>query len=161
MKKDRGTRGRWNAGDTLLVVLALLSVTGIMLRFFFLRLPTGSEVREYEIVARWANVDARTLSCVKEGDMLYTPAGEPFGKVVSISSEAAEITVTEGGLTYRVSAPDETRRDALITVLVSGHYSDGAFFRDGKRILGQGESYQLYSERAELTLRIVRMPTDS
>jgi hypothetical protein len=161
MKKNESLRGRWNSGDTLLILLALLSVVGILFRFFLWRQPLAKDLREYMIVAKWEGVDARTLSCVGEGELLYTPSGETFGKVVSISHEASVITVNEGGKAYRVSMPPQTTCDATLTVTVSGIFSDGVFFRDGKRILGVGECYLLYSERAELTLRVVRLSSNA
>ncbi len=155
MKHNASPRGRWNAGDTLLILLALLSAVGILVRFFGWRQQPTKDLRDYEIVAKWEGVDGRTLSCVEEGDVLYTPSGEHFGRIVSISRETSVLTVSEGGETYHVNAPLGTKCDATLTVTVSGVFSDDVFFRDGKRILGVGECYLLYSERAELALLIV------
>ena len=156
MKSKKREDRRWNAGDTLLILLAVLSVVGIVLRLLSWREPSGGETEGYEFLAKWEGVDVRTLACLDEGERLYTAAGDCFGEVVSVRTEAAEITLTEGGITYRTEAPEGVC-DAFLSVRVRGAFSDGVFFRDGKRILGLGESYLLHSQRTVLTLRIVRM----
>jgi hypothetical protein len=140
-----------------LILLAVLSVVGIVFRLLSWRTPSGGETAEYEFLAKWEGVNRETLACLDEGERLYTAAGEYFGQVVSVRTEAAEITLTDGGITYRGAAP-ESVCNVILTVRTRGAFRDGVFFRDGRRILGLGESYLLYGGRTQLTLRIVRMP---
>ncbi len=144
---------RMNAADWFLLLLALLSVCGILLRFWGMRNRSDEELQEYAVMAKWENADERTVSCLRAGDVLYTAGGERFGRVMSISSVPAEIELVSGGTVYRL--PSESRVNATVEIAVLGRLSDGQLFKDGTDALAVGQARKLYSSMTELPLTVM------
>ena len=142
-----------NAADWFLLLLAVLSVSGILLRFWGLRNRSDEELQEYAVVVKWENADGRTVSCLQVGDILYTAGGERFGRVLSISSVPAEVELVSGGNVYRL--PSETRVDVTVELAVRGRLSDGLLLKDGTDALAVGQERKLYSALTELPFTVV------
>ena len=148
-----GSSKRMNAADWFLLLLALLSVSGILIRFWGLRNRSDEELQEYAVVVRWENVDVRTVSCLQVGDILYTAGGERFGRVLSISSAPAEVELISGGTVYRL--PSEARMDVTVELAVLGRLSNGQFLKGGTDALAVGQERKLYSALAELPFTVL------
>ena len=150
---SRKSRGKWNTADWFLLLLALLSVGGILLRAWGLRRGKSEDLREYEIVAVWEDVDPRTVSCLEEDSVLYTAAGEAFGRVIWVEESPAVTELVANGELYRL--PSEQRLNVTVEITVRGSVSDGRFLREGIEPILSGQELRLYSDWAELPLRIV------
>lgn len=150
---SRKNKGRWNTADWFLLLLALLSIGGILLRAWGLRHGKNEDLREYAMRAVWESVDARTASCLTKDAILYTAAGEVFGWVISLETSPAVAELVADGELHRL--PSEQRLNVTVEIAVSGKMSDGYFLRDGIEAIVAGQELRLYSDWAELPIRIV------
>lgn len=145
---------RFRAVDLFLILLALFAVVGVFRRAGVFHANASDAQKEYLVSATWSDVDCRTVSCLQNGEWLYTNAGERFGQIVSIETAPHEISIWEGGRRFSATFPNGTQEDVFLTVLVNGNVHEGVFLRENGRALLSGESYRLYSARASLTLTI-------
>lgn len=131
MKKRRLDRS-----DISILLLLVLSVGGILWRH---ALPSreGSE-EVFTVQGEWAGVPAETAACLQVGDLLYTEAGERFGRVLQILGEESR-----------------DRQTLRLFVAVTGSSVDGVLYRGRTKGLYVGETYLLYSDRARILLRIL------
>ena len=146
---------RMNTADWFLILLVFFSVVGVLFRFFGLRGREREELSAISVTARWEDTDARTVACLASGEMLFTPAGEVFGRVISVEYVPAEVEILSGGMLYRVASP--TRVNATLEIEIMGRISRESFFnRQGER-MSAGQVLRLYSRRTELSLELLSM----
>ncbi len=143
---------RMNAADWFLILLAVLSVCGILLRLWGLRNRSSEELREYLVVMTWEDADARTVACLQAGELVYTAGGELFGRVLSISTEPSETELVSGGSVFRL--PSESRVDVTLELAVLCRASGGQLLKDGTEAFAVGKRQTLYSSMAELPLTV-------
>lgn len=162
MMRDRAeARGkRFRLTDFFLIFLLLLCVAGAVLRYWGMRSGTGDELKTYELTAEWRDEDYRTVSCLREGDLLYTAAGETFGEIVSVETVPALVRLREAGILYEGRLPENTRCDVRLTVRIKGSTAGGVLLRNGVYPLHIGESYILYTKLAEMHLFVVFCRTE-
>ena len=144
---------KMSLGDGFLLLLAVLSVSGILLRFWSIRRGGGEDLQEYAIYAQWENVDLRTADCLREGETLYTAAGEIYGIVLSMERLPAESEVAADGNLYRLAS--SARCDVRIRISVACREADGQLLRGGTESVTVGQTLKLYSRLAELPLVVV------
>ena len=131
MKKRRLDRT-----DLSILLLLMLSVGGILWRYALPPSEGSDEI--FSVRGEWASVPPETAACLREGDTLYTEAGERFGEILHIlEKESGE------------------SRTLRLTVAVSGSSVEGVLYRGRTKGLYVGETYLLYSDRARLFLRIL------
>lgn len=161
MTDSTGDRGRrFRLTDFFLILLFLLCAAGMVFRYWGMRSGTGEELKPYELTAEWRNEDYRTVSCLREGDLLYTAAGELFGEVISVETVPALVRLREAGVLYEGRLPENTRCDVRLTVRVMGRTTGGMLLRDGAHPVNAGESYTLYADLAEIHLWIIFCPLE-
>ena len=151
----RGTnrKKRMNLADVFLILLAVLSVSGILLRLWSIRQAEGMDLRGYAVETEWRDVNLRTADCLREGETLYTAAGEVFGTVLSMERMPSEVEVVSDGTVYRIAS--EMRCNVRIRLSVACRESDGQLLRGDGSALTVGQSLRLYSSFAETTLRVI------
>ena len=145
-------RRTWTAADLFLILLAVLSVVGFLVRFWGVRGQGEGDLRDYTLTVLWKSVDARTVDAIEEGDPLYTASGELFGYVISVQGQPSEVEVRQVGEVHRIASP--TRLDARIGIAVGGREADGQILSTDGGALLIGQTLTLYSARAELHVRI-------
>ncbi len=145
-------RMRWTGADLFLILLAVLSLIGFLLRFWGMQSRGEGDLRDYAVTVEWKNVDARTAQSLLEGDLLYTASGEMFGEVIALESVPTEVEVRQNGMILRVESP--TRQDVRIGIAVRGREADGQILKNGRDALMIGQALTLYSATAEITARI-------
>ena len=146
-------RGRMNGADWFLLILVILSVGGFLLRFWDMRRGRAADLQLISVTARWADVDQRTAACLREGEVLYTAAGEVFGTVRSLTVRPTEVETVAVGKTYRLES--QTRVDVTVDIRVQCRVSEGQFLRGGSEALSVGQQQRLYSPMAELTVKLL------
>lgn len=147
-----GTK-RLNSADWFFILLAVLSVCGILFRFLGLRQGKTNDLEDFTLIVEWSDIDIRTLECLEEDEVLYTAGGEVFGIVETVEWNPSEVETVFGGDVYRLRS--ESRVDATVHISVSGRVSDGQFFRNATESVTVGQKLKLYSERTELLLKVV------
>ena len=145
---------RFRAVDLFLILLTLFAVIGAFGRAGAFHANSSDAQKEYLVSAIWSDVDSRTVSCLQNGEWLYTNAGERFGQVTDIEISARETSIWDGGRRFSATFPKGTQEDVFLTVLVNGNVHEGVFLRENGRALLAGESYRLYSERVSLLLTV-------
>ena len=145
-------RRKWTAADLFLILLAMLSLVGFLVRFFGIRSRGEGDLQDYTVTVEWKNVDARTVSALQAGDLLYTASGEEFGEVIAIRTEPTEVEVRQGGTVWLVESPN--RLDAEIKIILRGREADGQILGRGRDALMIGQAWTLYSAMAELRVHI-------
>ena len=149
----KGQERSFNTTDWFLILLAILSLGAVLLRFLGLGKKESGVLQHFTIVVEWKNVDARTVACVQEGELLYTAAGEEFGVVRNVKIVSAEAEIVSGGEVYRVPSP--VLVNVTIELDVMGRVSDGRLVSRRGELLSAGSGMKLYSRRAELHLKIL------
>ena len=149
----KGQERSFNTTDWFLILLAILSLGAVLLRFLGLGKKESGALQHFTIVVEWKNVDARTVACVQEGELLYTAAGEEFGVVRNVKIVSAEAEIVSGGEVYRVPSP--VLVNVTIELDVMGRVSDGRLVSRRGELLSAGSGMKLYSRRAELHLKIL------
>lgn len=145
---------RFRAVDLFLILLALFAVVGVFRRAGAFHANASDAQKEYLVSATWSGVDVRTVSCLQNGEWLYTNVGEPFGQITEIEVAPHEISVWDGGKRFSETFPSGTQTDVFLTVAVKGNYHEDVFLRENGRSLLSGESYRLYSERTSMLLTV-------
>lgn len=156
--RGQNRKRRMNLADVFLILLAVLSVSGILLRLWRIRQAEGMNLREYAVETEWRDVDLRTVACLREGETLYTAAGEAFGTVLAMERTPCETEVIADGTVYRVVS--ETRCNVRIRLSVACRESDGQLLRGDGSALTVGQTLRLYSSLAELPLKVVLLSRD-
>ena len=149
----RKKKRRMNTADWFLILLSLLSLAGLVFRFFGMRKRYSDDLVSFAVTVRWNDVNARTVSCLKNGEILYTPAGEVYGTVVSVETVPAKEEILSGGAVYR--ADSVTRVNVILKIEVMGRAAEERFFTERGELLSAGQRVRLYSRRAELHLEIL------
>lgn len=152
MNERNETEGGFRLSDWFLVLLLALCIAGMVFRQWSLRRGGIGELAVYTVTAEWRDVDSRTADCLSEGEWLRTGAGELFGQVVRVERLPAAVRLSEGGQWYEGTWPDEARCGLVLTLSVQARESQGLLLRGGTHPLNTGETYLLYSGRAELRL---------
>lgn len=158
MKNEKNGGRRLRLTDFFLILLFLLCVAGVVFRVWDLNDRAPEESVPFAVAAEWRNADVRTAACLREGDVLYTAAGEIFGTVTSVTGTPARVRLREGGALYEGVYPDDTRCDLRLTVQVNGRLSGGILLRDGTREVNAGQVYRLYSDLVEIPLFVLFYP---
>lgn len=149
----KGTeRRKWTVGDVFLILLAVLSALGFLLRFWGISKRGEEELREYEILAEWKHAEVRTVEGLREGDALYTASGELFGRVITVEQIPSTVEIKKDGRIYRVESTD--RLDVRMVVSVTAREADGQILRAGREALMVGQTLCLYSMTLEIPVRI-------
>lgn len=143
-------RSKLNRTDRFLILVLLCCGVGIAWRAWELHRGTRMNDGEYEILAEWKNVDARTAACLSE-ETVYTASGEVFGRVVGINTFPAEVRMTDVGGTYLARPIESGRLDLQITLRFVGGEREGMILRGGMTPVAVGDVLKLYSERCELS----------
>jgi len=145
-------RKKWTVADVFLILLAILSLLGFLLRFRGIRNGEERELREYVIGVEWKNVDVRTVAGLREGDTVYTASGERFGRVVSMEQKPSAVELKKDGRIYRVES--QGRLDVRVNLAVTCREADGQVLRNGREALMIGQTLSLYAMTAEMSVRI-------
>ena len=145
-------RKKWTLADLFLILLAILSLLGIMLRFMGMRRGGGNDFSDYAVEMMWENVDLRTAAGLGVGEVLYVPSGEIFGRVISVDVRPSVVELRQDGKIHRVESIE--RCDVLVRVVVSARDADGQILSLGGDALMIGQTKCLYSMTAELPLLI-------
>ncbi len=145
-------RKKWTAADLFLILLAVLSLVGFLVRFWGIRRHGEGDLRDYTLTVLWKSVDARTVDAIAEGDPLYTASGELFGYVISVQGQSTEVEMRQDGEVHRIASP--TRLDARIGIAAKGREADGQILSTDGGALLIGQTLTLYSPTAELHVRI-------
>ncbi len=146
---------RLNGTDYFLILLLLCCAVGSVWRVWDLRSGERATDGEYELLAEWKNVDKRTADCLSVGETLYTASGERFGRVSAVTASPAVLTVLVGGEIYQAQPVESGRLDLFVTVQFEGGKRGGVILHAGSTPLAVGESLRLYSERCELSCKII------
>lgn len=151
--RGRNRKKRMNLADVFLILLAVLSVSGILLRLWSIRQAEGLDLREYAVETEWRDVDLRTAACLREGETLYITAGEVFGTVLSMERTPCETEIVSDGTVYRIAS--DVRCNVRVRLSVACRASDGQLLRRDGSALTVGQTLKLYSALAELPLKVV------
>ena len=145
-------RKKWTLADLFLILLAILSLLGILFRIVGMRKVGGDGFSDYAVEMMWENVDLRTAASVVVGEVLYASSGEIFGRVISVESRPFLVELRQNGKIHRVESIE--RCDVLVRVVVSARDADGQILSLGGNALMIGQTKCLYSMTAELPLLI-------
>ena len=148
----RTKRRKWTVADLFLILLAMLSLVGFLVRFSGIRSRGEGDLRDYTVAVEWKNVDVRTVGALQAGDLLYTASGETFGEVIALQTKPTEVEVRQDGAVWLVESP--SRLDAQIKIAVRGREADGQILGRGRDALMIGQAWTLYSATAELRVQI-------
>ena len=145
-------RKKWTLADLFLILLAILSLLGILFRIVGMRKVGGDGFSDYAVEMMWENVDLRTAASVVVGEVLYASSGEIFGRVISVESRPFLVELRQNGKIHRVESIE--RCDMLVRVVVRAREADGQILSLGGDALMIGQTKCLYSMTAELPLLI-------
>ena len=145
-------RKKWTLADLFLILLAILSLLGILFRIVGMRKVGGDGFSDYAVEMMWENVDLRKAASVVVGEVLYASSGEIFGRVISVESRPFLVELRQNGKIHRVESIE--RCDVLVRVVVSARDADGQILSLGGNALMIGQTKCLYSMTAELPLLI-------
>ena len=138
--------------DVILIVLALLSVAGLALRVGWMKQGSRESLSGFAVCAVWKNVDNQTAECLREGELLYTAAGEIFGRVLSLEAHPAVTETVWGGRVYRAESP--SRFDVELRLSVEGRFREEQLLWNGLEAVSVGQTKQLYSRMAEVKIAV-------
>ena len=138
--------------DWFLILIAVLSGVGLLLRFRGLGGETGEATEEFAVYATWEGADARTVACLREGEVLYTAAGEVFGRVLDMEIEAMEVELIAGGEVYRLASQDRKRVE--LRLAVACRLSEGMLMRSGGEPLAVGQQIRLYGRSVSVPITV-------
>lgn len=146
---------RLNVTDRFLILLFALCLVAVGARVWSLRGDAGRGLEPLEILVEWRDVDTRTVACLSAGELLYTAAGEAYGRVERIEYLPVEETLLQNGDLLRYEVPMEERCNARLTLSLEGRVDGGILLRNGTESVAVGERKTLYSERCEITVFIL------
>lgn len=156
--KGMHTKRRGSVLDLLLILLIVLSVTGLFWRRYVSERETASaDVFEYTVYAQSEIMDAMTFDCIQKGDRLYTPSGELFGEITALERMTAEVSLISNGVLYQGAWDAEVRCAARVEIRVSGRPTDHGVLVQGKRLTAGGSLPTLYSPFAALRLTVYKL----
>ena len=158
MRAEKNKR-RMGGADWLLLLITMLAAVGLVLRGRDLRQGIQAETKECAVWVTWENVYAETLACLRAGEQLCTAAGEPFGQILEITSEAAETEVIAGGTVFRVASTERRRAEILLSVPLRP--SGDLLLRESGEPLAVGQRLQLYARLAEVTVTVSHFEKNS
>lgn len=156
MKNREAKKRSFNALDWFLLFLILLSVASILWRQ---HAPDqkSQEAVTLEVALRVEQIPKEMLSCIEAEELLYTAAGETFGRILHIDVEPSkEYHFLEGDFYY--DAPQGSDRfDLILLVSVEGTKSGDVFLQNGRVALLFGKELKLYSHLATLHARVTKI----
>ncbi len=142
-KKAKRTK-RFNVLDAavLLAVIALI-VTAVLRAGLIDRLTFSSKPCTVVLVCK--NVDA-DIAAPEANDLLYTEAGDDFGKVISVSFTTSSMTVTDAdGIQRKVDLPSDYVRDIEISVECKLGIKDGRYLNLSGDLIVPGTEFTLHT----------------
>ena len=156
--KGRNTRRRGSVLDLLLILLIVLSVTGLLWRRYVSeRNDAADNLSLYTVYAQSTAMDAMTFDCMQAGERLYTASGELFGEIAALERAEAEVTLISDGIFYNGAWEEQVRCTARVKICVSGKRTDRGVIVSGRRLAVGGTLPTLYSPRAALHLQIYKL----
>lgn len=158
MKQNQKTKRRGSILDLFLILLFLLCIVGAWIRWQELVWHgVGKSETTVEMIAQSDGVDTRILSCLSAGERLYTASGELFGTVRLVEGKPHSVILLEDGA-FVQGEWDISRQCRLeIHAMLTGAWRDSVFLREGRYPIAVGQSVVLYTECAELHLKIVKI----
>ena len=81
-----------------------------------------------------------------EGDIVFFDNGEPFGKIVEITVEDAEVYYKNSDGKW-VLGTDETKKDVTVMLQVGGDFTEGGFLANGTEYIAAGMEIETYTPK--------------
>ena len=159
MIKKQETKTKFNIGDALIVLLALVCLTSIIYRAFVVKVVSDEECTSYTITY---SIDARELSFATEymvnGDLVEIYVEDEYVTLGNFKGDVAKTILTE----YTDTAANE-KNDYLLygEISVKGTLiSENQFKLDSGVVITVGEGYLFKSSNVEGKLGIVSIVND-
>lgn len=144
--------------DLFLAFLLFFSAFGIVLRYRDLKQHAVREgLREYAILAVMEAVDPRVAECLQEGEELFTAAGEVWGQVAEVSTQPFRVSLISGGKVVQGTWDEAEKCDLLVEIVFEGNETGGTVLHNGTAAILAEQSLTLYSRRAMLSLRVLKI----
>ena len=143
---------RLGIGDLFLLFVLLISVVSGFLRFREMKSSMiETDVAEYRILLLSEAMHTQSADCLREGEILYSAAGDAIGRVTDITLKPLEVRVEAdaGGVTG--VWPIEQKCRLLVEIAVLGRIRDGVLLLNGRIPIPVGLAQTLFGERMMLS----------
>ncbi len=146
--------------DAALILFFLLCAVSLLLRWMQFQKKNDEGLSIYQIHAEVTGVLPITAELLHEGDTLYTPAGDIYGRIITIERVPAKIKLADQGGIYNAAYPIEEKCDLLVKIELRGTQKGQLLLQNGSRAVLVGESYRLCSSLSSLEYRIIAVFLD-
>ena len=144
----------WNALDAFWILLILISLCGIVLRWYSLR-TSVMEAEEITVTLRVSDMHPLCAACIETGESLYLSDGEVWGRLVAVERVATPIRLITDGKEIVGVYDEDDRIDVLLRVRVSGTRQGELFLRNGRDAVCVGDRKELFGKRIRLVPVVV------
>ncbi len=151
MKRGIEERRRLRPLDFCLFLLLVLSLICVLLRWS----AGASREESFSTHSVWllaSSIHPQVGDCLENGDLLYWPSGEVFGRVTK--KEATEASTFPDPLrdtTQEKIVPGRGLVDLTLEVTIAGEWKQGVLLQNGVNALLYGKSFLLYSDRTAIS----------
>ena len=156
------TKKKGSILDLFLVFLFLLCIVGGLLRLRELRVQNAPiATAPHTLTAVVPRLDPRAADCIDVGELIYTEAGVPFGRVTAKETLPAKVALLHEG-TYVQGAWDvEQFVELRLSVEVDAVQSGRGLLHHATTPLSVGETMAFYTERTALRVILYEISPNS
>lgn len=156
--RSKRIKRRGSVLDLVLIFLILLSILGIIMRWYWAKKQSENvEEEPYRMVALVPDVFSQIGDCIKIGDRLYLESGEYCGKLLMVEKRSSEVDLLSNGAYYTGEWDETIRCDVYLELEVVGSRIDRGILWNGKKVFCAGQHVTLFSQYAALNCTVLRI----
>lgn len=132
--------------DWILILLLCVSVLSIPFRLMHMEKP--KELKELHVTLLSRNVHEQTVATLAVGDLVYTEAGDIFGRIVSFEQRPIEKSLVKDGEVIKERIDSYFLKDVSLELAILGEMRENIFLRDGKYPILSGMTVKFYTQKS-------------
>ena len=162
MYNNNEKKGKFNAIDALLILLAILCVFGVAFRAYSESKSNSANLAEYRKYFKIDDISSASLKYFTAGDIVRVKStGATFGKLDAIVQHVPAVGVynengaeifypeTDGG----IYAP--TRYSVVGYITVRGEQTKNGFLLGGETYVASGSEMEIVTDKIQTTIKIL------
>ena len=162
MYSNNAKKGKFNAIDALLILLAIACVLGIGLRAYSESKTNNSNLAEYRIYFKIDNISSQSLKYFTAGDIVRVKSsGATLGKLDAIVQHVPAVggyNENGGEIFYPtkdggIYAP--TRQSLVGYITVRGEQTESGFLLGGETYIASGSEMEIVTDKVQTTIKIL------